>query len=168
MTKCIGRQAAVLGWGWLWGWVDVTVICISLWLTRWARLSLKSQGSQLRGPPSDTSPHFTGPTSFYFGHAHFPSLSPTLSPLSLSPSMSPFWGPSERWKMACSWPTTSFPSSGSAVHRADRDPRTSSNESSPHSHRSLLLAWLDGQSLLPLSGWPPSSHTPSLHKSWVV
>lgn len=80
MTMCTGRQAAAFGWG----WAGVAVICISLWLTRWARLSLKSQGSQLRGPPSDTSPHFTGPTSFYFGHAHFPSLSPTLSPVSLS------------------------------------------------------------------------------------
>lgn len=33
---------------------------------RWAGRSLKSQGSQLRRPPSNTSPHFTGPSSFYY------------------------------------------------------------------------------------------------------
>lgn len=87
MTKC-NKDLAEVG---LWAVHNrggVTVIRISLWLTRWARRSLKSQGSRLRRPPSNTSPHFTGPTSFYYQTRPFflspvpPSLSFSLCPLS--------------------------------------------------------------------------------------
>lgn len=64
--------------------------------------SLKSQGSCFGRPLSNTSLHSTGLASSPTGHTPF-SLS-----LSLSPNL--FWGPSESWKMACSWPSTSFPS----------------------------------------------------------
>lgn len=79
-----------LGVGVLVGW-GVTMIRISLWLTRWAGCSLKSQGSQIRRPPSNTSTHFTGPTSSYYltrPLAFFSMPLPLLLSLSRSPSFS--------------------------------------------------------------------------------
>lgn len=84
---------------------QVNVIRISLWLTRWDGRSLKSQGSRLKRPPSDTSPHFTGTTSLY----DWPCPLFSLASFCL---LAHFWGLSERWKMACSWPSTSFPLGG--------------------------------------------------------
>lgn len=141
MTKC-NKDLAEVG---LWAVHNrggVTVIRISLWLTRWARRSLKSQGSRLRRPPSNTS---QGQLLFIIRHAHFSSpLSPlpSLSPSAPSPRLS-FWDISKRWKMACSWPSTSFLLSGSAVHCADRDPRTSISEcAAALTQVALLHRWM--------------------------
>ena len=41
--------------------------------------------------------------------------------------------------MACSWPSTSFPLSGSTVHNADGDPHTFINKSSPALTQVALL-----------------------------
>lgn len=66
MTKCNTGPTELGCTGCGCGVGGVTVIRISLWLTRWGGRSLKSQGSWLRRPPSNTSPHLTGPTSFYY------------------------------------------------------------------------------------------------------
>lgn len=107
--------------------LNVSGMWLRLWVARVTQqplisevksLSLMSQGSCFGRPPSNTSLHSTGLASSPAGPAHF-SLSPSL-----------FWGPSESWKMACSWPSTSFPSRGSTVRSVDRDPHTSINMSS--------------------------------------
>ncbi len=136
----------------------VTVIRIRLWLTRWARRSLKSQGSRLRRPPSNTSPHFTGPTSFYYW----------TRPLFFSLPLPLFWGLSERWKIACSWLSTSFPLSGSTVHYADRDPHTSINMSlAALTQVALLHHWA---AITPTFVWISCHYIPhsQQHKSLIV
>lgn len=132
---------------------EVTLIRINLWLTLFKKHRHHSSGG-LHQTLRCTS---QAQLLFMIWPAHF--LSPALMPPHSHPRPLryhlSFEAYPERWIIASSWPSTSFPVSGSTVQHADRDPYTFFffNKSSPTlTQVTLLHRWT--AVLLPSSALP--------------
>lgn len=127
---------------------EVTLIRINLWLTLFKKHRHHSSGG-LHQTLRCTS---QAQLLFMIWPAHF--LSPALMPPHSHPRPLryhlSFEAYPERWIIASSWPSTSFPMSGSTVQHADRDPYTFFFliRAPLHSHRSLCC----------IAGQPYSCH----------